>query len=899
MASIPPSQARNRARAKFMPMFRPTQAFTSCLGEASRASIVALVTITLLLLPGEDILPSPWLGSVLAMSALKPTLGDTILATSSLFVPLVPVSIVGYAVSIILDTLDTLLYSILLPFVVIAGTLFIMLCPWPFLTSKNLMLVVFYLMIASPLSLRTRDPSALYQEVERPEWFLASFLGTAMTGFCVSLGVHCVLLMTPASTSATRTSLELMNQMSHQTYNLLNGVSLYTNNLGRDIESVMKARGLIEFYITRRKETLGALSSLLSAVQAESNIVKLKSFLCNHTQKCCVDSMKKFVQCAEKQQHHADMIHIASTNVFLGEELTVNNESVKDLKTRISHHLGNAIEQLALEFQRTEKIYFFTNQGHRENPVDALQSSLGNYVFAMRNAIQDADALTTLLERNVKSSARSLSGPKIRSRVIFHAVYSLVHELVDMMAAEKEENVQSEASPSTFMQLKSNLKMPWLHGDIVKRRLALKTSLALGLASLWVSIPYLREEIAYPNGIWVGITVAIVSLDNTGASYMKCVDRLWGTLIAAAYALLISKMLPYDITFVRIISYFVFTFVATLLKDPQRPYMSQCSVNGVASILFGSVYNKVVIHEYVTQRIMLIFVGVATFLLVELAVYPRSSRAIVQSCALKFFDELQCFLVDAFKTCESISTFQCQECEVPDQIKEDPLFMLRRGHEEMSSYTSCLSDGLSKLKEIVTQANHELLPGVAEPSLGLRIKLHAIGYEQLFRKQEQCISQLELLVTCVNSLLGYYSFLPGHEPVRALQWPSLLAAIIHQVSQQLQVCINCCKVVFPRGLCEPGSGSVSNMIVAISGFRSFEVVRLSILTKSIADRHADNFNMLIASGNEISYPPGFRITVALALSSVLTVAQGLQVCGLHIEEIVRAFPLEKTELADH
>ncbi|KAL7522405.1 hypothetical protein ACHAWX_007087 [Stephanocyclus meneghinianus] len=892
---MPSSVLPSRDTTKSMPSFRPTQAFTSCLGEASRTTIVALVTITLLLLPGENVLPSPWLGSVLALSALKMTLGDTILATSSLFVPLVPVSIVGYGASLILDSLDTVLYSVLLPFVVIAGTLFIMLCPWPFLTSKNLMLVVFYLMIASPLSLRTEDRSALQQQEEIPEWFLASFLGTVTTGFCVALGMHCILFMTPISTSATRSSSHLMSQMSYQTFNLLNGVSLYTNNLGRDTQAVMKARGLIEFYITRRKETLEALTSSLPAIQAESPIINLWSFFSKRTERCCIDTVEEFVQCAEKQQHHAGMIHVASTNLFLGEEYTLNNDIVKDLKTKISRHLGNAVEQLALEFRRTEQIYFFTIPGHCESSVDALQSSLGNYLFAMRNAIRDADALTTNLESNVNLSARSLTGPTIRSRVIFHAVYCLVHELIDVMVEEKEESVHSAAAKSTSMQLKANLKMPWLHNDIVKRRTAFKTAFAMCLASLWVSIPDLREEIAYPNGIWVGITVAVVSLDSTGASYVKCVDRLWGTLIAAAYALLISKLLPYDITFVRIVSYSVFTFVATLLKDPQRPYLNQCAVNSVASILFGSVYNQVVVHEYVTQRIMLIFLGVATFLLVELALFPRSSRAIVQSCALKFFDDLQCFLIDAGEACESISTFQCQECQVPDRIKEDPLFMLRQGHEDMSSFTSGLADGLSKLKEIVTQSNNELLPGIAEPSLGLHIKLHSIGYEQLFYEQEKFISQLELLIICVNSLFGYYSFLPGNSPVRALHWPSLLAAIIHQVSQQLQICINSMKSVFPNGLCEPGSSSVSNIIVAISGFRKFEAVRLSILTKSIAGRYADDFNMLIASGNEINYPPGFRMTLALALSSVLTIAQSLQVCGLHLEEIVRAFPLEKID----
>ena len=57
--------------------------------------------------------------------------------------------------------------------------------------------------------------------------------------------------------------------------------------------------------------------------------------------------------------------------------------------------------------------------------------------------------------------------------------------------------------------------------------------------------------------------------------------------------------------------------------------------------------------------------------------------------------------------------------------------------------------------------------------------------------------------------------------------------------------------------------------------------------------------MLIASGYDINYPPGFRMTLALALSSVLTIAQSLQVCGQHLEEIVMAFPLEQIDFDDH
>ena len=67
-------------------------------------------------------------------------------------------------------------------------------------------------------------------------------------------------------------------------------------------------------------------------------------------------------------------------------------------------------------------------------------------------------------------------------------VFSFVHELCDMIT--KIGNEDDELSPTRVSQLVATLKMPWLWGDLGKRRLALKTAIGLGLGSLWVSIPY-------------------------------------------------------------------------------------------------------------------------------------------------------------------------------------------------------------------------------------------------------------------------------------------------------------------------------------------------------------------------------------------------------------------------
>ncbi len=88
----------------------------------------------------------------------------------------------------------------------------------------------------------------------------------------------------------------------------------------------------------------------------------------------------------------------------------------------------------------------------------------------------------------INDASRSATGPLIRQRVAFLGVFSFVHELCDMIT--KIGNEDDELSPTRVSQLVATLKMPWLWGDLGKRRLALKTAIGLGLGSLWVSIPY-------------------------------------------------------------------------------------------------------------------------------------------------------------------------------------------------------------------------------------------------------------------------------------------------------------------------------------------------------------------------------------------------------------------------
>jgi hypothetical protein len=878
-----------------------TDEFKSRLAEAARASIVSLITISLILIPGQHVLPVPWIGNVLAITCLKPTLGDTLLATMSVVVPLLPISLIGYGVSTLLDTFDTTTYAIVLPFVVMLGSLSIMLCPWPMLTMKNLMLIVSYLIVSSPLSLRTSQTNSDEAQDELGPWFVAGLVGTSCIGMAVSVMVHLLSLFTSRSTTASRSAPETMQHLSLQTHQFLGAVSAYMKCIGKDTPMARQSRSSIEFYVASRSKTLDRLISVLPALRAEKYLASILSL----TLTCNVDTVKEYAEFVQKQQQHVELIRLSTTQLLLGEEFTSQNELVKDLKTKMSDHLGIAVEEMALEYTRCEHSFFFVSQNTDVSSFEALQSGMKKYMLAMRNAIFEAESILISVDKAgiTNISSRSTAGPLVRSRVAFHALYSIVYELREVMHETTRSKVQEQPPTETSAaRLKATLGMSWLWNDVAKRRLALKTALGLGLASLWVSIPLFRERIAFPSSIWVGVTVASVSLESTGSSYTKCIDRLWGTLVAAAYALFIGKVFASEDIIARIVFLSAFTFIAILQKNPNRPYASQYAATSVGSVLFGSFYGGQEVDEYVPQRILLIFIGVGTFLFVEMVLFPLSSRTFIQAHAIQYFEDVEHVLFEAAKLCGSISSFQkastseegdCYDC---DNSMNDPLFMLRQGVEKMTMFTKHLSEASKKVKASIARAKGELGPGIAEPSLGLNVRLDVVGYDNLFIEQERLCSQIELLITCLQSLIGYYSCLPEKQPVRDLHWPATLSSNTVQVAQQLNECVHKLHLVFPHGLCRPGSCTLSDTIKAVAAFRNFEDVRLSILG-DVADRHAAYLSMITASGEEVRYNPGFRLTLALASSAIITIAQCLQNCGLHLETIVRSFPLESYDFA--
>ena len=410
------------------------------------------------------------------------------------------------------------------------GSMCIILCPY--LTMKNLSLVIFYLVVASPLSLRysgkfdeSNDDEIVVKDLGT--YFVPGLVGTCTAGLILSVLAHIMVmtLLPRSTTSATHLSHRLVNQLTYETQQLFTGVSEYTQNIGISSNIARQSRTLIEFYVKKRQKTLTELENCLPALRAERYWTTSEH----------IAKAECFVAYSKKQQKHAELIRLATTQQFLGEEFTSQNNAVRNVKTKMSTNLGFAVEQIAQEYVKSERSFLFDNK-YRQGDVTIshnLEQCMDTYKKAMRQAISDAE--TDLL--NNDAASRSSTGPLIRQRVAFLGLFSFVVELHDAITNTKSETSgDTSSSPSMYRQITSTLKKPRLWKDRGKRRHAIKTALGMTLASAWISIPYLREHISYPNSIWVGLTVASVNLENTGASYIKCIDRLWGTLIAGGYA---------------------------------------------------------------------------------------------------------------------------------------------------------------------------------------------------------------------------------------------------------------------------------------------------------------------------------------------------------------------------
>lgn len=478
-----------------------------------------------------------------------------------------------------------------------------------------------------------------------------------------------------------------------------------------------------------------------------------------------------------------------------------------------------------------------------------------------------------------------------RRMTAFNAMFDLADNLCDYLREhswEKEEDeqrrrphhgvidhvVNSVASTVAFCEKK------WLWYNPDSFRLALKLSVGMVFASLFVSVPFLWN-ISDPFGVWPGLTVASVNLATTGSSFNKASDRLFGTLLAAAYALLVSDFFPGNKDYVKIPAIAFFTYFVVYLRNDAHAYKFTYAATSIGSMLYGSVKNDFNIATYIPKRIELIFVGVVIFSFVELLLFPRSSRRIVESVGFQYFLSTRDYLQQAARCAKRMedhvkaSSKHSSYDEALFEETADPFQLLK------------LADLHSKLKKHSAQFKKELQSGLDEPHVGLSLTLHPESFRGLAAAFGDCEVQALLLVKGLKKVAPYYQE-EGH-PIRELKWPKVHAQFLHDASERSRHVCEWLKTAYPDGRLRAQQGNCVTAVFAAASFRGFEQVRLATIS-----RWSNNYLEFIQEKGLDQSDPLAVMTLGVITTIILEICRHLETTGKCLETIAHNFPCKKS-----
>jgi hypothetical protein len=297
-------------------------------------------------------------------------------------------------------------------------------------------------------------------------------------------------------------------------------------------------------------------------------------------------------------------------------------------------------------------------------------------------------------------------------------------------------------------------------------------------------------------------------------------------------------------------------------------------------MLFGSINVDYDITGYIPKRIELIFVGVVIFTLVELLLFPRSSRKIVEGLTFQFFLSIRDFLAQAKSCCEKMEHYVVETSHDRSSIPYTK-FLFKKVDDPFD--LKDLAEKHDKMKKQLTKIKDEIDAAIVEPNVGLALPIHTESFRGLVNNQQNCELQAAMFLNALNQLSKYY-LQEGH-PIREINWPSLHTRFLQDASQSVtQECLWLMSV-FHDGRIRAQGGSSVKAVSAAASFRSLEDVRLKI----IAEWSTNYEDFISLEGFERSDPVAI-MTLGNTTSIILELCRHLQKAGKNLEEIAYRFP---------
>ena len=520
--------------------------------SALRASIGSVLLFSALVFPDQRVLGAVWIGNIFFHTNLKDSFGATYRSVRDFSKSIIITTALSTPIAFFLSTLSTRDASIIFPFLVFLLSFLIMTCPQ--LASRNLMILVLYLALAAPV----------HKSVEF--WMPLGYAGTYLIGLSMALLVSCCSL-------ALGTVHQLLSRQESDMTMLLLEAKAYADHTGVTPEVARTAMATIEMLCDRISSTTKQLKAQLPAAEVEL------SWRCRR--KAALD-LAAWVKQSEILMMPLKDIKVSLSQRVIGEEYSVYSEQLRDVKAILSREVGPSRDRIIDAMISSIAVcHAWANPSAHRTVLPDVERELEVSIEDCRSSFHRAMAMASAhMETN--SNKTPVFAHLTRRMTAFNALFEFGDSLLGYLRAhswEKEELFNEDKSIgrhkrsissyvlSKLMSFIDFVEKKWLWHNPDTLRLALKTAFGMLLASLFVSVSYLWK-VAKPFGVWPGLTVASVNLGSTGSSFAKAADRLSGTLLAAAFALLVTDLFPgANADYVKMPALGVFTYAAIYLRS--------------------------------------------------------------------------------------------------------------------------------------------------------------------------------------------------------------------------------------------------------------------------------------------------------------------------------------------
>ncbi|CAJ1952947.1 unnamed protein product [Cylindrotheca closterium] len=832
----------------------------------------ALIFGTLVVPEATAPLGAAWIGHIWYHVNISTSLGAALPKVIAFSKSIVLATLVSWPVAYGLSFLDSHQQSIVFPFAVLFLSLLIMTCPQ--ITTNSLMLVVMYVIVASPFG----------------GWIWWKPMAWAGSYF-ICLAIAVLVNIFPIPNLALSKSCRQLNRFEKDMTMLLLSTKDYSNNNGTNVKRARQAISTIEFMSTRIAATIASLKEELPATKVELRLLRWRSGA------QAGRDLEAWVQQAENLLHPLQQLRAALMQKVLGEDGNYSSPALAQAKVTLNTEIAPSRDRLVDAMVVSIAVcHAWAHPSEHGTILPNVKAELRQALLACEHSFHVAICKAA---HKVEGSSHREQTPFFahltRRMSSFHSLFALAESLLRYLEVHdvpkqlddgtRDDMVQELPKRKCCNPVRQKLgafmafwlqKWKWHNED--DRRMALKTGLGMVFASFFVSMPYLKE-MAAPYGTWPGITIASVNLATTGSSFQKAADRLMATMIAGAFSLIVGDFFHNNDVF-KIVTLVLFTLVMIYLRTPEHAYMYTYSCISVAMMLFGSVKTGYNIEGYVPKRIEMIFIGVIIFAFTELLVFPRSSRKIVQSTSLDFCMTMRDFLRQAVRCSEKLEAHVNESKEYPQHGTNSVM-----NDSKDPFHSQVLFEIHSKLKAQADKLSNEIDSAIAEPSLGMGQRLQADSFRRLVRQQRSCERQAALLCNTLSKLAQYY--LLGEHSIRDSfsKWAHVHRTTLLEASAMMDSICCWLESVFADGRIRAQEGNSVKAVNAASTFRSLEDVRLKIV--SDWSKSFDDF--VQHNGFEESEPEAV-MTLGITTTTILELCRHMQEAGKNIEEIAYHFP---------